>query len=234
MPKAKSNKSAETCERVFQTALRLFVERGYAETTMRQIALETPCAVGLIYRYFPSKDDLAVELYARLAARFRREATLLPEGTLARRFGAAMRLKLDLISPHRDALMALAAAALDPSSHVSVFSTRTSGVRADVIEGFAAVIDEAIDAPRKNRREKLARLLFAAHLLLVLFWLHDASASQQKSDDAIAAVERLLAAVMPFASTPFFDMTLHALEDVVDGLFAPEPSHLEKTMEQNR
>ena len=234
MPRQEMSKSAVTRERVFQTALLLFVESGYAATTMRQIALEAPCAVGLIYRYFPSKEDLAIELYARLAARFRRDLAFVPEGDLAGRFGSAMRLKLELLAPYREPLTALAAAALDPNSKANVFSTSNRGARAEVIEGFAVVIEEATDAPGRAREEKIAPLLYAAHLLLVLFWLQDASSCQRKTDDAIAAAERLISYVMPFAMTPFFDMALESLGDVVGGTFVSHAMRSETAQEQDR
>jgi AcrR family transcriptional regulator len=39
-------------------ALALFAERGYAETTVRMIAESIGMSQGLLYRYFPSKQDL--------------------------------------------------------------------------------------------------------------------------------------------------------------------------------
>jgi AcrR family transcriptional regulator len=46
-------------QEIIETALRLFVERGYRATTMGDIAREMGCTKGLIYHYFPSKAALA-------------------------------------------------------------------------------------------------------------------------------------------------------------------------------
>jgi AcrR family transcriptional regulator len=44
-------------------ALRLFAERGYAETTVRMIAEAVGMSQGLLYRYFPSKEQLLVAIF---------------------------------------------------------------------------------------------------------------------------------------------------------------------------
>jgi AcrR family transcriptional regulator len=43
---------------ILEGALALFAEHGYAETTVRMIAEAIGMSQGLLYRYFPSKDDL--------------------------------------------------------------------------------------------------------------------------------------------------------------------------------
>lgn len=55
----------QTRQRIRDTAMRLFRERGYAQTTMRAIAQEAGVAVGNAYYYFASKDHLIQEFYAQ-------------------------------------------------------------------------------------------------------------------------------------------------------------------------
>ena len=45
-------------QEIIETALLLFSEKGYANTTIRDIADHMHIAQGLLYRYFPSKRDL--------------------------------------------------------------------------------------------------------------------------------------------------------------------------------
>ncbi|MDP3239110.1 MAG: helix-turn-helix domain-containing protein [Reyranella sp.] len=56
-------KAEETKARVERAALTLFVARGVAETTTREIAMAASIAEGTIYRYFPSKEQLALDIF---------------------------------------------------------------------------------------------------------------------------------------------------------------------------
>jgi AcrR family transcriptional regulator len=58
-------KAEETKSRLERAALTLFVARGVAETTTREIAMAASVAEGTIYRYFPSKEQLALDLFLR-------------------------------------------------------------------------------------------------------------------------------------------------------------------------
>ncbi len=54
-----------TRERIERTAMRLFVEKGIAETTIRDIAAGASVAEGTLYRHYPSKEALAWDLFLR-------------------------------------------------------------------------------------------------------------------------------------------------------------------------
>ncbi len=58
-------KAEDTKARLERAALTLFVARGVAETTTREIAMAASVAEGTIYRYFPSKEQLALDLFLR-------------------------------------------------------------------------------------------------------------------------------------------------------------------------
>jgi AcrR family transcriptional regulator len=58
-------KAEDTKARLERAALTLFVARGVAETTTKEIAMAASVAEGTIYRYFPSKEQLALDLFLR-------------------------------------------------------------------------------------------------------------------------------------------------------------------------
>ena len=53
--------AAQTRELILDTALPLFLERGYEATTMEEIAQLAQIGTSTLYRYFPTKDALVLE-----------------------------------------------------------------------------------------------------------------------------------------------------------------------------
>jgi AcrR family transcriptional regulator len=58
-------KAARTREQIIDVAIDLFIEQGYDETTMEQIAERAVIGSTTLYRYFPSKDLLVLDRFAR-------------------------------------------------------------------------------------------------------------------------------------------------------------------------
>lgn len=57
------SRGAATREKINKVALKLFVEKGITETTIRDIASEAGVAEGTLYRHYVSKDELAWLLF---------------------------------------------------------------------------------------------------------------------------------------------------------------------------
>jgi AcrR family transcriptional regulator len=55
----------DTRNRIEQAAMRLFVEKGVTETSVRDIARAVDISEGALYRHFASKDDLVWTLFER-------------------------------------------------------------------------------------------------------------------------------------------------------------------------
>jgi AcrR family transcriptional regulator len=52
-----------TRDKIVKSAVGLFIKQGVAKTTTKQIANSASVAEGSIYRYFPSKDELAWQVF---------------------------------------------------------------------------------------------------------------------------------------------------------------------------
>jgi AcrR family transcriptional regulator len=55
--------AGERRQEIIQAALKLFVEKGFGETTVQDISQEAGVATGTVYLYFPSKDHVLLALH---------------------------------------------------------------------------------------------------------------------------------------------------------------------------
>ncbi len=195
--------------RILEAALALFAERGYEGTAIRDIAASAGVSVGLVCRYFPTKEHFALALYERLANELTDRAADLSAGTVAARFEAAMRIKLTLLEPHRRVLIALAARAIDPEARSSVLGKSTEVVRSKVAGVFWLAVSGATDAPDREQSARLARLLYGVHLAFTLLFLQD-----PKGKMALETLELFCAALPAFVNNPLSAIAAHKLDSV--------------------
>ena len=219
----KNTKSQQTREHILEIALSLFAEKGYAETTMRDIAGAADCSLGLAYRYFSRKEEFILALYERLTAEFEAEAAALPPGPLAKRFAAVMGSHLRRLEAHRETMGALFAAGLAPNSEVAVLGDGAAGVRSRIWRVFEGVTAGASDAPKRGQKEQMATLLYAAHLLFVLFWLQDRSAGQAKTHELLGFAQEMLGRLRPVLGLPLVAKPLTKLVGIIGPMFGPVP-----------
>jgi AcrR family transcriptional regulator len=69
MPKISEERKAERREQILEGARRCFAEHGYEGATVAKLEREIGLSRGAIFNYFPSKEDLFVELVSRDSAR---------------------------------------------------------------------------------------------------------------------------------------------------------------------
>src|SRR6185436_15689297 len=100
-PAGQTAQGAETRERLYTTAMGLIAKRGYEATTLRAIAKEANVSVGLLYRYFPSKQAVILAFYDDLSADFATRATEMRPGRWRDRFLFALTTSLRVLESHR-------------------------------------------------------------------------------------------------------------------------------------
>ena len=59
-PDRRQRRSTETRERLFRAALKLFAQKGFAETTVEDITNAADVGKGTFFNYFPSKDHILI------------------------------------------------------------------------------------------------------------------------------------------------------------------------------
>ena len=65
-PPSEAGVPATTRERILEVALDLFIRKGYAETSLREIAAELGFSKAALYYHFESKQDILLALHSRL------------------------------------------------------------------------------------------------------------------------------------------------------------------------
>src|SRR4051794_25560654 len=192
MAERRSLKSAVTRERILSEALTLFAEKGYPQTTMREIAAKAGCSLGLAYRYFKSKDAMVLAQYERMVDELAEQVDSLPAGPLALRWGSVVRGDLARLEVNRGALMGLTSAGVIPGSATQVLGEDAAPLRRRMISIFRKVVTGARDAPRPAVAEAMATLFYALHLVLLLFWLQDSTPGQRATHQAVDFGEEML------------------------------------------
>ena len=190
-PSGPTAQGAAARNRLYSTAMRLIAERGYEATTLRDIAREADVSVGLLYRYFPSKQAVILAFYDELSADFAREAGIMRPGRWRDRFIFALTTSLQVLEPHRVALRALAPVLVgDPDE--GVFSEQTAFSRQRVQPVFEDAVVGASDAPKPPLAAALGRLLYLVHLAVLLWWLFDKSSRQRATSALVSLTDQLL------------------------------------------
>lgn len=197
--KPRRARGEQTRQLILETALRLFRERGYAETTMRAVAKEAGVAVGNAYYYFDSKEHLIQGFYDRnqQAHRLAAQAVLDAEKDFAARLRGVLHAGIDVNQPYHSFAATFFKTAAEPSSPLSPFSRESSAAREaaiaifrDVVEGSGAKLDPEL-------RRELPELLWLGWMGVVLFWVYDHSPEQRRTrrliDGAVPLIDRLVA-----------------------------------------
>jgi AcrR family transcriptional regulator len=194
-PPGETAQGTATRERLYATAMQAIAARGYEAATLRDVAKEAGVSVGLLYRYFPSKQAVVMALYDELSSAYAREAADIPAGPWRDRFIFALRTSLEVLAPHRMALRALTPVLVgDPEE--GIFAATTAFSRLRVQQIFEHAVAGARDAPKAPLAGALGRLLYLVHLAVLLWWLLDRSAHQR----ATTALVSLTAQLLPSAS----------------------------------
>jgi AcrR family transcriptional regulator len=212
-PPGGTGEGEATRRRLYDTAIGLIDERGYDATTLRDVAARAGVSVGLLYRYFPSKRALVLELYDRLSDDYAREADL-PSGRWRDRTMAALATSLRVLRPHRITLRALAPLMVGDAEE-GVFARSTAFSRRRVQSVFEAAVVNATDAPARPLAESLGRLFYLLHLGVILWWLLDKTPAQR----ATSALVSLLAEIQPAAALALRLRPIRRFVQKADDLF---------------
>jgi AcrR family transcriptional regulator len=200
-----TQKAEETRNRILDAALRLFRERGFEQTTMRDVAAEAEVATGAAYYYYRSKEDLVLAFYLRTEEEAAETFTRIIASTkdLRKRIRGIIDAKFEQFSDHRMLLTALLTTGVDPRNPLSPFSPETEAVRDAHIAWYARALDGANVKVSRELAPHLPRLLWLYHMGLIYYWIIDESPKQRRTQRLLDATLDLVVQLLRAASLPF-------------------------------
>jgi AcrR family transcriptional regulator len=210
-PRGRTAEGEATRTRLYETAVQLIGEQGYAATTLRDVATRAGVSAGLLYRYFPSKRSVVLALYDELSDRFARDAATMPPGKWRDRFLFALETSLRSLGPHRVTLRALVPVMVGDVEE-GVFAQSTAFSRQRVQAIFQSAVLEASDAPPQKLGESLGRLLYLMHLGVILWWLLDKSRGQRATTGLLSLWKRMLPSATLVLRLPLVRGAVHSAD----------------------
>lgn len=201
----KIGKGDQTKALILETALDMFRERGYDETTMRAVAQKAGVSLGNAYYYFRSKEYLIQAFYQRLHESHLE--VVLPalenEKTLKARLLTVVRTKIETMEPYHQFAGVLFKTAAHPQSPLNPFADETDPLRQASIQLFDLVLAGTKARIPNDLRAELPYLLWVYHMGIVLFWIHDSSPKHRRTYRLINHTVDLLDKLIHLASNPF-------------------------------
>lgn len=157
---------------ILDAAGEIFLEKGFAATTMTEIGIRSKTAIGSLYRFFPSKESLAEALMEGYVARLLEALDTIVEqaGTLApRQLAEALVAYRLMLKAQRKAAFTL----LESSSGVA---EKREKLRGAILPRMTAILGKALPHLPPARIETMATVV-----------LHMLKTVSESDDPAVAA-----------------------------------------------
>jgi AcrR family transcriptional regulator len=222
--------SEETRRHILDTALGLFREKGFEETTMRDIASRADVSLGAAYYYFESKEAIVGAYYESVqhSHQLLARETFARGGDLRARLRVALHAKIDIMQEDRRFLRALFRYGGDPDHPLSWFGKATREQRQLSTNVFAEVIEK--ERLPDDVRDAAPTILWALHMGILLYFLYDASPQQRRTRRLIDASTDFVVYARRIVTSPFLRPVRRRVLDILRdaGLLAPAGSAAER------
>lgn len=197
-------KSDRTRARISAAAIDSFIERGYADTTMRLIAERAGVSVGNAYYYFPSKNHLVQELYERVQHQHADLARprLQDASTLIDRLRVVFCASLETLEPYRRSAPGFLTAMVTPDSPINPLASESAPARDLTVSLFREAIGGSTHRLPADIADLLPEAMFIAYLALTLRWTYDSSPGQKATSRLLDAGLQVLSLSLPFVRVP--------------------------------
>ncbi len=210
-------RAEDTRRKIYEAAMESFREKGFDETTMRDIAAKAGVALGGAYYYFSSKDAIVLAFYDEMQRSSNEAivATLKDRKKLKDRIRCVLDKRLELLAPNRKFCAALFRHAPDSSDPLSPFSVETRPIRDGAIEHMRLALEGSDAKVPADLKPRLPYLLWLYQMALIMFWLYDRSPNQERSQSLMEKSLGLLVNLLRLSSLPLTKPLRKAVLDLV-------------------
>jgi AcrR family transcriptional regulator len=213
----REKKSAETRAKILEAALELFREKGFAETSMREVAARARVATGLAYYYFASKDVIVHAFYQQAKDDLAPLLEAAQKGKkLEARLAAIISVKFRYFEPNRKFLGALMGHAADPSNPLSPFAPESKAVREQDLAQFERALAETETSVPADMAAQLPKILWMYQMGLILFWIYDRSEGQGRTMKLLDASVRMVSVMIRLGSLPLMKPARKTVLELVE------------------
>lgn len=211
-------RAEDTRRKIYEAAMELFREKGFEETTMRDIAGKAGVALGGAYYYFSSKDAIVLAFYREMQETSTPVVgeALANKKKLKERIRAVVDQRLRLLAPNRKFCAALFRHAPDGADPLSPFSEESRLIRDAAIEQMRAAIEGGDVKIPADLKPRLPYLLWLYQMALIMFWLYDRSPDQERTQRLMEKSLGLLVNLLRISSLPLMKPLRKAALELVE------------------
>jgi AcrR family transcriptional regulator len=211
-------RAEDTRRKIYDVALDLFREKGFEQTTMRDIAAKAFVALGAAYYYFSSKDAIVLAFYHELQESSNELILqeLADQKKLEDRIRCVLDKRLELLARNRKFCAALFRHAPDSADPLSPFSDETRSIREAAIEQMRIALEGGDVKVPSDLRPRLPYLLWLYQMALIMFWLYDHSPNQERTLRLMETSLGLLVSLLRVSSLPLMKPLRTAALELVE------------------
>ena len=197
-------RAEDTRRKIYEAAMELFREKGFEETTMRDIAAKAGVALGGAYYYFSSKDAIVLAFYAKMQETSNAVVleALGEHRKLKERIRCVLEKRLELLEPNRKFCSALFRHAPDSTDPLSPFSEESRSIREAAIEHMRIALEGSDAKIPSDLKPRLPYLLWLYQMAVIMFWLYDRSPNQERTQRLLDKSLSLLVSLLRISALP--------------------------------
>jgi AcrR family transcriptional regulator len=211
-------RAEDTRRRIYESALKLFREKGFEATTMRDIAAKAEVALGAAYYYFSSKEAIVLAFYQEMQENSHEGIleALAGEKKLKDRIRVVLEKRFELLAPNRKFCDALFRHAPDTHDPLSPFSAETRPIRERAMEHLRVALEGSDIKVPADLKPTLPYLLWLYQMAVILFWLYDRSPRQERTQKLMEKSLGLLVSLLRLSALPLMKPLRKTMLELVE------------------